>query len=200
MRFGGDSIALDSAGEIAGGKLAGTVTFRSAQDGLEAHVKMSLAGADAAALVLRCGAAAGHRIAESESGGRRDRPERRCARRLCKGSGKIELTDAQLAGLDPRTFDAVTRAVDQGLVIEQGRIADIVRKSISTGRLSVGRAESALTVIAGQIRLSKPAFDSMDAALSVAGAFDLTDGWSMCGWCCPARARWPARARTSSSP
>jgi hypothetical protein len=93
-----------------------------------------------------------------------------------KGSGKIELTDAQLAGLDPRTFDAVTRAVDQGLAIEQGRIADVVRKSIGSGRLSVRRAESVLTVSAGQIRLSKPAVDSKDAALSVAGAFDLTDG------------------------
>jgi hypothetical protein len=81
-----------------------------------------------------------------------------------------------LAGLDPRTFDAVTRAVDQGLAIEQGRIADVVRKSIGSGRLSVRRAESVLTVSAGQIRLSKPVIDSKDAALSVAGAFDLTDG------------------------
>ena len=32
-----------------------------------------------------------------------------------KGSGKIVLADGQIAGLDPHTFDAVTRAVDQGL-------------------------------------------------------------------------------------
>ena len=37
VRFGGDSIALDSAGEVAGGKLASIVTFRNEQDGLNAH-------------------------------------------------------------------------------------------------------------------------------------------------------------------
>ena len=29
---------------------------------------------------------------------------------------------------------------------------------------------------------------------------ELVDAWSMRDWCCPARARWPARTRTSSSP
>jgi large subunit ribosomal protein L24 len=176
VRFGGDSIALDSAGEIAGGKLAGTVTFRSAQDGLEAHVKMSLAGADAAALFSGAARPPVTGLLNLSLEGEAIGLSAVALVGSAKGSGKIELTDAQLAGLDPRTFDAVTRAVDQGLMIEQGRIADIVRKSISTGRLSVGRAESALTVSAGQIRFSKPAFDSKDAALSVAGAFDLTDG------------------------
>jgi large subunit ribosomal protein L24 len=176
VRFGSDSIALDSAGEVAGGKLAGIVTFRNAQDGLGAHVKMSLAGADAAALfsgATRPPVTGSLNLSlEGEATGM-------SAVALvgsAKGSGKIELADAQLAGLDPRTFDAVTRAVDQGLAIEQGRIADVVRKSIGSGRLSVRRAESALTVSAGQIRLSKPAVDSKDAALSVAGAFDLTEG------------------------
>ncbi|HET8545896.1 MAG TPA: AsmA family protein [Pseudolabrys sp.] len=176
VRFGGDNIALDGAGEMAGGKLAGIITFRNVQDGLDAHVKMSLAGADAAALfsgVVRPPVAGLLNLnLEGEATGL-------SAVALvgsAKGSGKIELTDAQLAGLDPRTFDAVTRAVDQGLAIEQGRIADVVRKSIGSGRLSVRRAESALTVSAGQIRLSKPIIDSKDAALSVAGAFDLTDG------------------------
>jgi uncharacterized protein involved in outer membrane biogenesis len=176
VRFGGDSIALDSAGEMAGGKLAGIVTFRNAQDGLEAHMKMSLAGADAAALFSGAARPPVTGLLNLSLEGEAIGLSAVALVGSAKGSGKVELTDAQLAGLDPRTFDAVTRAVDQGLVIEQGRIADIVRKSISSGRLSVGRAESALTVSAGQIRLSKPAFDSKDAALSVAGAFDLTDG------------------------
>ena len=176
VRFGGDSIALESAGELAGGKLAGSVTFHNAQDGLGAHVKMSLAGADAA--VLFSGAARPP-VTGSLNLGLEGEATGLSAVALvgsAKGSGKIELTDADMAGLDPRTFDAVTRAVDQGLAIEQGRIADVVRKSIGSGRLAVRRAESALTVSAGQIRLSKPAVDSKDAALSVAGAFDLTDG------------------------
>jgi hypothetical protein len=176
VRFGGDSIALDSAGEMAGGKLASIVTFRNAQDGLEAHVKMSLAGADAAALLSGAARPPVTGLLDLSLEGEAIGLSPIALVGSAKGSGKIELTDAQLAGLDPRTFDVVTRAVDQGLAIEQGRIADVVRKSISSGHLSVGRAESALTISAGQIRLSKPAVDSKDAALSVAGAFDLTDG------------------------
>ncbi|MFY9687053.1 MAG: AsmA-like C-terminal region-containing protein, partial [Pseudolabrys sp.] len=176
VRFGGDSIALESAGELAGGKLAGSVTFHNAQNGLGAHVKVSIAGADAAALFS---GAARPPVTGSLTLGLEGEATGLSAVALvgsAKGSGKIELTEAELAGLDPRTFDAVTRAVDQGLAIEQGRIADVVRKSIGSGRLAVRRAESALTVSAGQIRLSKPAVDSKDAALSVVGAFDLTDG------------------------
>ena len=176
VRFVDDGIAMDGVGELAGGKLAGTATFRNAQDGLDAHLKVSLAGADSAALfsgVARPPVAGTLNLSlEGEATGL-------SAVALvgsAKGSGKIELTDAHLAGLDPRTFDAVIRAVDQGLAIEQGRIADVVRKSIGSGRLSVRHAESALTVSAGQIRLSKPVVDSKDAALSIAGAFDLIDG------------------------
>ena len=176
VRFGGDSIALDSTGEMAGGKLAGIVTFRNAQDGLDAHVKMSLAGADTGALFSGAARPPVTGLLNLSLEGEATGLSAVALVGSAKGSGKIELTDAQLAGLDPRTFDAVTRAVDQGLAIEQGRIADVVRKSIGSGRLSVRRAESALTVSAGQIRLSKPAVDSKDAALSVAGAFDLTDG------------------------
>jgi large subunit ribosomal protein L24 len=176
VRFVGDSIATDGAGELAGGKFAGTATFRNAQDGLDARMKMSLAAADSAALfsgVARPPVTGTLNLSlEGEATGL-------SAVALvgsAKGSGRIELTDAQLASLDPRTFDAVTRAVDQGLAIEQERIADVVRKSIGSGRLTVRHAESALTVSAGQIRLSKPVVDSKDAALSIAGAFDLTDG------------------------
>ena len=176
VRFGGDNIALDGAGEMAGGKLAGIVTFRNAQDGLDAHVKMSLAGADTGALFSGVARPPVTGLLNLSLEGEATGLSAVALVGSAKGSGKIELTDAQLAGLDPRIFDAVTRAVDQGLAIEQGRIADVVRKSIGSGRLSVRRAESVLTVSAGQIRLSKPVVDSKDAALSVAGAFDLTDG------------------------
>jgi uncharacterized protein involved in outer membrane biogenesis len=176
VRFGGDSIALDSAGELAGGKLAGTVTFRNAKDGLDAQVKVSLAGADAAALFPGAGRPPVSGSLNLSLDGEATGLSAVALFGAAKGSGKIELTDAQLAGLDPRIFDAVTRAVDQGLAIEQSRIADVVRKSISGGRLSVRRAASALTISAGQIRLGKPVVDSKDAALSIAGAFDLTDG------------------------
>jgi large subunit ribosomal protein L24 len=176
LRFGENTIALNGTGELAGGKLACGVTFRSAPDGLTAQTKMSLAGADAAALFparARPPVTGSLNFAiEAEGSGL----SAVAIVGSAKGSGTISLTQAQLAGLDPRTFDAVTRAVDQGLAIEQGRIADVVRKSIASGQLPVRRAESSLVVSAGQIRLSKSVVDSQDAALSVAGSLDVIDG------------------------
>jgi large subunit ribosomal protein L24 len=176
VRFGADTMSLESSGELAGGKLASTVTFHSKQGGLDAHLKMSLAGADTGAFFPGATRPPVTGLLNLNLEGEAAGLSAVALVGSAKGSGAIELTDAQLAGLDPRTFDAVIRAVDQGLAIEQGRIADVVRRSLGTGRLSIRRAESALTVSAGQIRLSKPTVDSKDAALSVAGAFDLTDG------------------------
>jgi large subunit ribosomal protein L24 len=94
-----------------------------------------------------------------------------------QGTGKVTLSDAQFAGLDPRAFDAVTRAVDQGLAIDAVRISDVVSKALDSGQLSVKRAEGTLAVSAGQVRLSNVTADSKDAELSsLAGNFDLTDG------------------------
>ena len=93
-----------------------------------------------------------------------------------QGSGKIALADAQFAGLDPRAFDAVTRAVDQGLAIDAVRISDVVSKALESGRLAVKQAEGTIAVSAGQVRLSNISADSKDAALSLAGNLDLTDG------------------------
>ena len=40
-----------STGDIAGGRLAGQLSFRSAEDGVKAHGKFSLTGVDAASLL-----------------------------------------------------------------------------------------------------------------------------------------------------
>ena len=72
-----------------------------------------------------------------------------------QGSGKIALADAQFAGLDPRAFDAVTRAVDQGLPIDAPRISDVVSKALDSGQLAVKHAEGTIAVSAGQMRLEQ---------------------------------------------
>jgi large subunit ribosomal protein L24 len=94
-----------------------------------------------------------------------------------KGSGRIVLTDGQIAGLDPRTFDVVVRAVDQGSTpIEGGRVSELVSKSLESGPLSLKRGEAAIDIAAGQLRIDKSTIESKDAILSGAGILDLTDG------------------------
>ncbi len=81
-----------------------------------------------------------------------------------------------MAGLDPRAFDAVTRAVDQGLSIDNAGIANVVRKALAGGQFSVKRAAGDFAIGAGQVRLANVTVDSKDADLSLTGNVDLTDG------------------------
>ena len=177
LRLGKDELSIDDiSGEVAGGHLAGQLSFHAAGEGLKTHAKIELIGADAANLF---GSGARPPIAGSlglsvEIDGTGMSPAALIG--SLQGSGKIGLTDAQLAGLDPRAFDVVTRAVDQGLAIDQARISDIVSKALESGRLTVKHAEGAIAVSAGQVRLSDVSVEGKDAALSVTGHLDLTDG------------------------
>ncbi len=178
LRLGKDDIVLaDAAGHLAGGQLSGQMNFHSGDDGLTARAKISVMGADASEMLLAAaqppirGSAA--MTAEVEGTGLS--PVALIG--SMKGSGKLVLTDAQIADLDPRVFNAITRAVDQGGVpIERGRISDLAVKSLASGPLSLKRAEAVMRVAAGQLRIDKVAVESADAALSAASTLDLTDG------------------------
>jgi uncharacterized protein involved in outer membrane biogenesis len=177
LRFDKGGFAVDDAtGDLSGGHLAGGLSFRSAEDGLKAHGKISLTGVDAASL-LPSGArppVTGSLVLSADVEGSGLSPVALIG--SLQGSGKIALSDGQLAGLDPRAFDAVTRAVDQGLPIDTARISDAVGKALESGQLAVEHADGTLAVSAGQVRLSNATVDGKDAALSLAGILDLTDG------------------------
>jgi uncharacterized protein involved in outer membrane biogenesis len=177
LRLGRNELTLgDISGDAAGGRLAGQMSFRSADDGLKARVTLSLAGADAASL-LPAGArppVTGSLSVSAEVEGSGLSPVALFG--SLRGSGKIGLADAQFAGLDPRAFDAVTRAVDQGLPVDAGRITNVVSRALDSGRLSVKRADGTIVVNAGQARLADVTAEAKDAALSMTGRLDLTDG------------------------
>ena len=177
LRLSKDVIALENAaGDFAGGRLSGAMELRSAEGGLTAHARVSLTGSNVAALLPAAARppVSGSLGLTAEVEGAGLSPVALIG--SLKGSGKIVLVDGQLAGLDPRTFDAVTRAVDQGLAVETGRISDLVGKALNGGPLSVKRVEAAMSVTASQLRLNNVIIESKDAALSVAGTLDLTDG------------------------
>jgi large subunit ribosomal protein L24 len=177
LRFDKDAFAFDEmTGDVAGGRLAGQLSFRSAEDGLKAHAKISLAGVDVASL-LPSGArplVTGSLAFSADVEGAGLSPVALIG--SLQGSGKLALADAQFAGLDPRAFDAVTRAVDQGLAIDAARISNAVSKALDSGRLAVKHAEGTIAVSAGQLRLSNVSAESKDAALALSGNLDLTDG------------------------
>ncbi|HSP50480.1 MAG TPA: AsmA family protein [Pseudolabrys sp.] len=177
LRFGRQEFAFDDmTGAVAGGHLAGQLSFRSAADGLKAKAKISLTGVDAASL-LPPGArppVTGSLAFSTNIEGAGLSPVALIG--SLQGSGKIALSDAQVAGLDPRAFVVVTRAVNQGLAIDAARISDMVSKTLDSGQLAVKRAEGIIAVSAGQMRLSNVTADGKDATLSLSGNLDLTDG------------------------
>jgi large subunit ribosomal protein L24 len=177
LRFGKDEIGVDDvSGEVAGGRLAGRLSFQSTPDGLKGNVKIALSNVDAAA-VLPAGArppVSGLLDFSAETAGSGLSPVALIG--SLQGAGKVTLSNGQFSGLDPRTFDAVTRAVDLGLPIDSTRIGDVVQKALDGGQLSIKRAEGTIAVSAGQMRLSNVTVDSKDAALSLSGNLDMTDG------------------------
>jgi large subunit ribosomal protein L24 len=92
------------------------------------------------------------------------------------GDGKIALSNGQFAGLDPRAFAAVTRAVDQGLPVEAGKIENLARRALASGQLNVKTAEGQLAIGAGQVRLTDAKASGEGADLAMSGVFDLTNG------------------------
>lgn len=177
LRLGKNALALDDmAGVVAGGRLSGTLAFDTGHDGLTAHGKIALAGVDAASL-LRAAArppVTGSLAVSLDVQGAGLSPVALIG--SLHGSGTVALHDAQLAGLDPRAFDAVTHAVDQGLAVDAARITDVVRKALGSGQLSVRQAQGTIAVNAGQLRLHDVSADSADAALALDGNLDLIDG------------------------
>jgi uncharacterized protein involved in outer membrane biogenesis len=177
LRFGKRDFAIDDlAGDIAGGRLAGSLVYKDTDTGLTAQAKLSLTGADAAALLPAAARppVTGTLDVSADVAGSGLSPVALIG--SLQGTGKLTLADAQLAGLDPRAFDAVTRAVDQGLAIDAGRIGAVVRTALEGGQLSVKRATGNLTVRAGQLRLTDVAVESRNADLTLTGNVDLTDG------------------------
>ena len=177
LNFGKQEFSLDDmTGDVAGGRLTGNLSFRAAEDGLHARVKFEVAGADMNTL-LSPGARppiTGKLALSAQAEGSGLSPVALIG--SLQGSGHVTLSDGQFAGLDPRAFDAVTGAVDRGLVIDQLRISDIASKALQSGNLAVKRAQGDLAIGSGQARLSKFTADSSGAQLSVAGTLDLITG------------------------
>jgi large subunit ribosomal protein L24 len=92
------------------------------------------------------------------------------------GAGTVSLRDGRLAALDPRTFDAVMRAVDGGMPIESERIKNVAAAALDSGQLAVPALEGAVTISAGQVRLANVVTRAEGASVALTGNLDLTEG------------------------
>ena len=170
LHFGKDAIALDDiAATLAGGRIGGALSLRATGEGLAMQSKMVLTGADVATLLPAAARppVTGTIDLTAEIAGTGLSPAALIG--SLHGSGKLTLDNGQFAGLDPRAFDAVSRAVDDGLSIDAAKIADVVSSALDSGQLSVKHTEGNLVVSAGQLRLSEAKAHGEDAYVSIAG-------------------------------
>ena len=177
LRFADREFIVDEmSGDIGGGQLAGGMTWQDTDLGLTAKADISVKGADAATM-LPVGARppiTGKLDVAATVSGSGLSPLALIG--SLQGSGTASLANGQLAGLDPRAFDTVARAVDQGVTIDNNRVANIVERALDSGQLSVKRADLTYAVNAGQLRLTKSQVDSRDADLNLTGHVDFSDG------------------------
>lgn len=177
LRLSKDGFAFDDmAGNVAGGRLTGQTLFRRTDGGLTARAKISIVGSDAAGMIVSDtrSPVIGTLDLLAEIEGTGLSPIALIG--SLQGSAKISLADGQFASLDPRVFDIVIRAVDQGLPIDVVRIANVTSKALDGGALLIKHMDGTIAINAGQARLNNVTADAKGAALSLSGNLDLTDG------------------------
>jgi hypothetical protein len=175
VHFGETQVALQAAdGSLAGGRIAGELVFLRDGEGLIARNRMRLAGANAAELLPGDGSLSGRLTFDVTSEGSGMSPSALIG--SLSGSGSFMLENGRLARFNPAAFDAVIRAVDQGLPIETTRVRDKMDAALAGGGLAVALAEGTITINAGQARLSNTMVRAQGADLSASGSVDLADG------------------------
>ncbi|HYS49298.1 MAG TPA: AsmA family protein [Xanthobacteraceae bacterium] len=171
----GEMALEDIEGELAAGRVAGAVSFRRLAEGLAAHVRLALVDVDAAAVVPGDGrpALSGRLALQVEADGTGLSPATLMG--SLAGSGSATLTAGEIAGFDPKAFDVVMRAVDQGMAINGPKFKEVVEAALDRGNLRVARADGALSIAAGQMRLSTTIMRGEGADLTATGSVDLAD-------------------------
>ncbi|MFL6798224.1 MAG: AsmA family protein [Xanthobacteraceae bacterium] len=174
LRFEDSAIALQEfEGSLAGGQIGGELRFWRRDEALTARARVSLRGVNAAELLPGEGAVTGQLTATLAVEG-----SGMSAVALIgslAGDGQFAVENARLARLDPGAFNAVMRAVDQGLPVDLERVRDRIGRALAGGGLPVPHVEGTIAVDAGQARLARTTLSSAAADLEVMGSVNVAD-------------------------
>jgi len=95
-----------------------------------------------------------------------------------RGAGTVTLEGGTLAGLDPKAFATVMRAVDRGLTVDTAKIKDMTDAALLAGRLLLPRADGAFTLTAGQARWGNVVSHAEGGDLGISAVIDLSQ-WTL---------------------
>jgi large subunit ribosomal protein L24 len=176
LQFGASKVALEILdSELARGRLVGQLSFYSSIEGLSALSYLELIGATAAELIPADGQppVTGILSLKATIEGAGLSPAAFFG--SLKGSGTITVEEAEFSGLNPRVFEALTRAVDLGIQSDTKQIREFVGALLFNGELKVNMAQSAITFVGGQARLVAPRVEANGADLAVTATLNLAD-------------------------
>ena len=158
LRFGAAEVELQVIdGTLASGRVNGELVLLRLAEGLTARGRVKLVTANAAELLPGEGSLTGRITLDAAAEG-----TGLSAVALIGSLGgnlAFKLENARLGQFDPGAFDAVIRAVDQGLPIDAGRIGERMEIALATGGLAIPIAEGTIRVNSGQARLSDAAVE-----------------------------------------
>jgi hypothetical protein len=176
IRLGKEAVVFDDmTAEIAAGRTGGRLAFELNDIGLAAHAKITLAGVDVAGLTTAARPPVmGILDADIALDGAGLSPAALAG--TLHGGGKFTLRDGQLAGLDPHTFEIVSRAADTGMAPGSSQLSAVVGKALDGGSFPVARSQGEFTVSSGQARFANLTIRAGHVDLSAVGNTDLTDG------------------------
>ncbi|EKS35798.1 AsmA family protein [Afipia clevelandensis] len=89
------------------------------------------------------------------------------------GAGTLALTDARIAGLDPRAFEAAMRASDSGQATDDIKLRDVVDPVLAAGTLTVPSAQIPFSIKDGRLRIETASLEAKRARVAIAGGYDL---------------------------
>jgi uncharacterized protein involved in outer membrane biogenesis len=174
LYFGESELGLQSlAGSVAGGRLAAELTFLRRAEGLTARTHVRLAAVNVAELLPGEGVLSGRLTLDLNAEGTGMSAVALVG--SLDGGGTFTLENGRVVRLDPAAFDAVIRAVDQGLPIDTTRVRDRMDAALASGVLAVTLAEGAIAINAGQARLSNTVVHAQRADLAMSGSVDLAE-------------------------
>jgi large subunit ribosomal protein L24 len=173
LRNDGQALVLEglSAG-LGGGKLQADLSARKLPDGVSLTGRVQLEGVDGAALKHRGLAMPAGRVSARTSVTGQGRSAAALIGSL-NGNGSVTIEQARIPGLDPRAFDAATRASDEGIARDDAKLAAAVGPALAAGSLSVATAEIPFAIRDGQLRVSNTTLAGEGARLNLSGGYDI---------------------------
>jgi uncharacterized protein involved in outer membrane biogenesis len=174
LRLDPGEIAFENLeGSVGDGRILGELAFRRDAAGLSTHLRIALNDVDTSAIGPGPGKPAvnGRLTLQVEADGTGYSPATLIG--SLKGAGTLSIEAARLASLDPQAFAAAIRAADRGVAINAAKMSEVVGPALAAGELAVARADGALTVAAGQARVSNVIAHGEGADLTLSGTLDL---------------------------